>query len=304
MKSPIKNRIDFLLLFDVTDGNPNGDPDFDNAPRVDPETNQGLVSDVCLKRKIRDYVQTVAELEASDQPGLNIFVQQGHSLESQQKKAFTEVPDLKDKANSAKTKRDDITKARDWMCANFFDVRAFGAVMSTTKFNCGQVRGPVQITFARSADPIQPTEHAITRVAYTTQKKHDELSSSTEMGRKHTTPYGLYAAHGFINPAHARHTGFNDDDLALLWRALANMFDLDHSASRGRMATRHLFAFQHASALGEAPSHRLFDLVKVAKKTGVEFPRAFSDYTITPLDDLRQAVSAFEGVTVEDKAAG
>ena len=272
MNEVIQNRYDFVYLFDCQDGNPNGDPDFDNTPRFDPETFQGLVSDVCLKRKIRDYV-AVAK---SGAPGYRIFVVSGISLEKHQSEPYTAL------GIEAKTKdRQKIQDARDWMCKNFFDVRAFGAVMSTTDYNCGQVRGPVQITFARSIDRVFTTEHGITRVAYTTQQKADATTATTEMGRKHTVAYGLYRAHGFVNPALAARTGFTEDDLEVLWAALTNLFELDRSASRGLMAARGLYVFKHKSALGEAPAHKLFERIQVRKAEGVESPRSFADYHVT-----------------------
>jgi CRISPR-associated protein Csd2 len=267
----VNRRYDFVYLFDCQDGNPNGDPDFDNTPRFDPETFQGLVSDVCLKRKIRDYV-AVAK---ADEPRYRIFVTSGQTLESQQKLPYDAL-EIKPKTNA----RSEIEKARQWMCENFFDVRAFGAVMSTTDFNCGQVRGPVQITFARSIDRVFSTEHGITRVAYTKEEKAKATTANTEMGRKHTVAYGLYQTHGFINAALASQTGFSDDDLALLWRALENMFDLDRSAARGLMSARGLFVFEHRSALGDAPAQRLFERVQVKLREGVESPRSFGDYII------------------------
>lgn len=271
MSEIVNRRYDFVYLFDCQDGNPNGDPDFDNAPRFDPETFQGLVSDVCLKRKIRDYVAAAK----SGVTGYEIFVTSGQSLEEQQKQPYTKLA-MKPEKNS----HDQIKKAREWMCQHFFDVRAFGAVMSTTDFNCGQVRGPVQITFARSIDRVFSTEHGITRVAYTQEKKRLETTASTEMGRKHTVAYGLYRTHGFINAAFAKQTGFHEDDLALLWKALSNLFDLDRSAARGLMSARGLYVFEHESALGEAPAQRLFERVTVGKKEGVESPRSFEDYVV------------------------
>lgn len=271
MSEIVNRRYDFVYLFDCQDGNPNGDPDFDNAPRFDPETFQGLVSDVCLKRKIRDYVAAAK----SGVTGYEIFVTSGQSLEEQQKQPYTKLA-IKPEKNS----HDQIKKAREWMCQHFFDVRAFGAVMSTTDFNCGQVRGPVQITFARSIDRVFSTEHGITRVAYTQEKKRLETTASTEMGRKHTVAYGLYRTHGFINAAFAKQTGFHEDDLALLWQALSNLFDLDRSAARGLMSARGLYVFEHESALGEAPAQRLFERVTVGKKEGVESPRSFEDYVV------------------------
>ncbi len=283
-KSPvIANRYDFLYLFDVKDGNPNGDPDMANAPRFDPETFQGLVSDVCLKRKIRDYVFALKRQSGKTEIGYDVFVLQGHSLESRQSMPFDNLSELKGKATASKPERKDIELAREWMCKNFYDIRAFGAVMSTTDFNCGQVRGPVQITFARSIDRVFTTEHCITRVAYTNSAKQQSTSGQTEIGNKHTLAYGLYAAHGFVNPHLAqvpRGTGFSEADLEILWAALGNMFDLDRSASRGYMACRGLYIFRHASALGNSPAHRLFERIEINRKSGIETPRSFADYEI------------------------
>lgn len=271
MSNIVNRRYDFVYLFDCQDGNPNGDPDFDNAPRFDPETFQGLVSDVCLKRKIRDYIATAK----SGEKGYEIFVTSGVTLESQQGKSYEHLGMKQDKDS-----REQIAKARAWMCENFFDVRTFGAVMSTKEFNCGQVRGPVQMTFARSIDRIFSVEHSITRVAYTKEEKKASTTSNTEMGRKHTIAYGLYRAQGFINAAMAKQTGFSEDDLALLWKALGNMFDLDRSAARGLMAARGLFVFEHASQLGEAPAQHLLERVKVSLKEKVDAPRRFDDYIV------------------------
>ena len=276
MSDSIEKRYDFVYLFDCQDGNPNGDPDMDNAPRFDPETFQGLVSDVCIKRKIRDYVYAAKQ----DEPYYHIFVTSGVTLESQQQRSYDSLQMKQDKES-----RDQIGKAREWMCKNFFDVRAFGAVMSTKEFNCGQVRGPVQITFSRSVDRIFSTEHAITRVAYTKEEKKASTTANTEMGRKHTLAYGLYRAHGFINAAFAKQTGFTEDDLALLWKALCNLFDMDRSAARGLMSARGLYVFEHNSSLGEAPAHRLFERVTIEKKPGVESPRSFGDYVVTVRDE-------------------
>ena len=221
MSEIINSRYDFLYLFDVTDGNPNGDPDFDNSPRFDPETFQGLVSDVCLKRKVRDWVLAAVELEPESLGhGYDIFVQSGQTLESKQCKPYGELSELKGKNKGDKTEKSDIAKARDWMCASFFDVRAFGAVMNTTEFRCGQVRGPVQLTFARSYDRVLSANHTLTRVAYTTEAKAKGTTGETEFGHKHTVAYGLYAAHGFISPTFARQSGFSDRDLGVLWKAL------------------------------------------------------------------------------------
>ena len=271
----VNRRYDFVYLFDCQDGNPNGDPDFDNTPRFDPESFQGLVSDVCLKRKIRDYVSVAKSLTGTVETGYEIFVMSGHTLESRQRMPYdnlTMEPDSKDRGK--------IETARRFMCENFFDVRAFGAVMSTTEFQCGQVRGPVQITFSRSIDRIFTTEQSITRVAYTKEAKKLDKQGETEMGRKHTLAYGLYRTHGFINAQFAAKTGFHEADLELLWKALGNMFDLDRSAARGLMTARGLYVFRHQSGLGEAPAHKLFERIQVKAKDGIESPRSFADYTI------------------------
>ena len=273
----IENRYDFVYLFDCQDGNPNGDPDADNSPRFDPETFQGLISDVCLKRKIRDYVYQRQRDAAGVKKGYDIYVLSGNTLESRQKQPYEHLKgEIEPKGKD--TKQDDIRKARAWMCENFFDIRAFGAVMSVTDFNCGQVRGPVQITFSRSMDRVFSTEHTISRQAFTGDK--DVKAGTGTFGRKHTVAYGLYRAFGFINPVFAAQTGFGEEDLELLWLALGNMFDLDHSAARGMMAPRALFVFKHRSALGEAPSHKLFETIKVKLNDGVTSPRSFSDYTV------------------------
>lgn len=297
----IDRRYDFLYLFDVKDGNPNGDPDLANTPRFDPETFQGLVSDVCLKRKIRNYALALKSQTGAVEPGYDVFVLEGQSLEERQQMPYQHLEALKGKAKDKETTADDIVKARAWMCEHFFDVRVFGAVMSTTKYRCGQVRGPVQITFARSFDRILSTEHGITRVAYTTQaKKEDKVGSSTEMGNKHTVAYGLYAAHGFVNAGLARQTGFNEEDLKVLWKALGNMFELDRSAARGMMAARHCFVFEHESALGEAPAHKLFDLIesRIKLREGIESPRAFADYIVPAVSEIQPLLP--KGVTLSD----
>lgn len=266
----LENRYEFVLLFDVKDGNPNGDPDAGNLPRVDAETNDGLVSDVCLKRKVRNFVS----LTKSGEAGRDIYVAEKAVLTNQQKKAY-EALGVEDKTENA-------DPAKAWMCKNFFDVRAFGAVMSLKNYNCGQVRGPVQMTFARSVDSIVSAEHAITRMAVATEKEAEKQGGDNRtMGRKFTVPYALYRENGFVNPYFADQTGFDGNDLELLWEALANMFDLDRSAARGLMATRRLIVFKHASKLGNAPAPALFDAVKIAKKEGVEVPRDFSDYVVT-----------------------
>jgi CRISPR-associated protein Csd2 len=294
--STIEHRYDFALLFDCQDGNPNGDPDSDNSPRFDPETFQGLVSDVCLKRKIRDYV-VYAKSNGSAEPGYGIFVLSGNTLESNQRQPFEKLTgDEKIEAKGKDTKPSDIEKARQWMCKNFFDIRSFGAVMSTTEFNCGQVRGPVQLTFARSIDRILPTEHTISRQAFTGVK--DIKSGTGTLGRKYTIPYGLYLAHGYINPMFAAKTGFSEDDLALLWKALANLFEMDRSAARGTMATRGLYIFKHDCKLGNAQAQRLFESITVQKKDGIESPRAFADYTVSVSDkgSLPSGITFIDGL--------
>lgn len=263
MTEAINNRYDFALLFDVTDGNPNGDPDAGNLPRMDPQTGHGLVTDVCLKRKVRNYV----EIAKANQADYEIYVKEKAILTKQQEKAYSALK-LDPKGAEGKRKGgDDVGQARQWMCKNFYDIRTFGAVMSLKEANCGQVRGPVQMTFARSMNPITPAEHSITRMAVATEAEAEKQSGDNRtMGRKFTVPYGLYRAHGFISAHLAAQTGFSEADLALLWQALANMFEHDHSAARGQMTTRGLYVFQHDSALGNAPSHRLFERVSVALK--------------------------------------
>jgi CRISPR-associated protein Csd2 len=274
----VENRYDFVLYFDCQDGNPNGDPDSNNEPRFDPDTFQGLVTDVCIKRKIRDYIFQSQQENASVRKGYEIFVLAGNTLESRQRMPYDNLKSEITPAG-AKTKAAEIARARSWMCEHFFDVRTFGAVMSTTEFNCGQVRGPVQITFARSVDRVFSSEHTIYRQAFTGER--DIKSGTGTFGKKHTVAYGLYRAQGFISPAFARQTGFHEDDLTLLWKALGNMFELDRSATRGLMSTRELFVFKHRSALGNAPAHRLFELVTARKRDGVETPRCYFDYVIT-----------------------
>lgn len=297
--STVENRYDFVYLFDCQDGNPNGDPDSDNSPRFDPETFQGLVSDVCLKRKIRDYVLKAAAVGAVDAERNHIYVQSGATLELQQGEAYKA---LKIEWKDTKSNREDIPAVADWMCNHFFDVRTFGAVMNTNRFNCGQVRGPLQLTFARSVDRILPSEHGISRVTYTKEEKAMGSKGSTELGRKYTIPYGLYVAHGYVNPFLAEKTGFDTADLELVRKVLANLFDLDRSASRGNMAVRGLFLFKHESKLGNAPAQSLFDRVVIKKRDGMENPRAFADYEvslasepplppgITIIDGLRETI--------------
>ena len=278
----IKNRYEFVVLFDVENGNPNGDPDAGNMPRIDPETGYGLVTDVCLKRKIRNYVETVKE----DASGYRIYIKDGVPLNRSDKEACDYVgvnpKDLKD----AKKKDSSLDeKLRDFMCSNFYDIRTFGAVMTTfTKgaLNCGQVRGPVQLGFARSVEPILPQEVTITRVAIT--KEDDAEKKGTEMGRKYIVPYALYRCEGYVSANLARKsTGFSDDDLNLLWEAIMNMFENDHSAARGKMAVRELIIFKHNSELGNAPAWKLFDTVKVGRKdeNNTAPARAYSDYVVT-----------------------
>lgn len=272
MSDEIKNRYEFVLLFDVKNGNPNGDPDGGNMPRIDPETGHGITTDVCLKRKVRNYV----ELVKKDQFPHNIYVKEKAILTERRQPAYEAVADEKDKAKK-------ISKARAWMCKNFFDVRTFGAVMSTKENNCGQVRGPVQFAFAQSIEPVVPLEASITRMAVETRKEADSQSGDNRtMGRKAYIPYGLYRVHGFISAPLAQQTGFSEDDLELLWTALVNMFDHDHSAARGEMASRKLIVFKHDSELGNAPAHKLFDLVQVKRKQGSDGPaRSFADYEVS-----------------------
>jgi CRISPR-associated protein Csd2 len=274
----IAHRYEFVYLFDVTNGNPNGDPDAGNLPRLDPETNCGLVTDVALKRKIRNFVT----LDKDGAPGFAIYMQEKAVLNNQHKKAYDA---LEIKPEDKKLPKDEA-KAREitaWMCANFFDVRTFGAVM-TTGVNAGQVRGPVQLAFATSVEPVLPLEISITRMAVTTEKEAEAQSGDNRtMGRKHIVPYGLYRAHGFVSAKLAERTGFSDDDLKLLWNALINMFEHDRSAARGEMAARKLIVFEHENAMGNAPAHVLFDAVKVKRAEGTEDrpARSFGDYRVS-----------------------
>lgn len=286
----IQNRYDFVLLFDVKDGNPNGDPDAGNLPRLDAETGRGLVTDVCLKRKVRNYVG----LLKGEQPPYEIYVKEKAILNKTHERAYIEIgagEELKGDDKKRKGAGDTVDKARNWMCGNFFDVRTFGAVMSTG-VNCGQVRGPVQITFARSVDPIVSSEHAITRMAVTTEKEAEAQSGDNRtMGRKFTVPYGLYMAHGFVSAPLAEQTGFSDGDMALLLEALTNMFEHDRSAARGEMTTRGLYVFKHDSKLGNAQAHTLFDRVSVQRNSDAP-ARSFADYTVKVDDsNLPQGVS-------------
>lgn len=275
MSEAISNRYEFVVLFDVENGNPNGDPDAGNMPRIDAETNLGIVTDVCIKRKIRNYVETIKQ----DSPGNKIYVKQGIALNKQHETAYLalDIDPKDDKA--AKEKRDVL---REFMCNNFFDIRTFGAVM-TTKVNCGQVRGPVQINFARSIDPIVTQEITITRMAVTTEA--DLEKKSNEMGRKHIIPYALYKTEGYVSANLAKSTGFSEEDLNLLWEAIINMFEHDHSAARGKMSVRKLIVFKHDSELGNCQSHKLFDLINVTKKDRTAPPRSFEDYSVTTATD-------------------
>ena len=278
MNDPIKNRYDFMLIFDVKDGNPNGDPDAGNLPRIDPETGHGLVTDVCLKRKVRNFVQITKEMKRP----YDIFIKEKGILNQLIDEAH-EQNEVQDKEKGKKTEA-----ARNWMCQQYFDIRTFGAVMSTGK-NAGQVRGPVQLTFGRSVDPVVTLEHSITRMAVATEAEAEKQQGDNRtMGRKNTVPYGVYVTHGFVSPHLAAQTGFGKDDLTLLWEALVNMFEHDRSAARGLMSTQKLVIFKHDSALGNAPAHTLFDLVKVIRKDVDKPARDFaSDYKIA-IDESRK----------------
>ena len=286
MGEAIKNRYEFVVLFDVENGNPNGDPDAGNMPRIDPESGLGLVTDVCIKRKIRNYVETVKE----DEKGYKIYIKEDVPLNRSDREAYKSLgieatEDKKVTEELKKLKKTDEKvdiKLRDYMCDNFFDIRTFGAVMTTfvkASLNCGQVRGPVQIGFARSIDPIISQEVTITRVAITTEK--DAENKNTEMGRKSIVPYGLYRVEGYISANLARKvTGFSEEDLELLWEAIINMFENDHSAARGKMAVRELIVFKHSKELGDCPAYKLFDAVEVKKNEEIEYPRKYQDYTV------------------------
>ena len=323
----LANRYDFVLIFDVKDGNPNGDPDAGNMPRMDAESGHGLVTDVSLKRKIRNFVGLVKEQDMREpEPGekrFEIYVREKAILNHQNQRAYAalkldaiELPDEDEavvavedadarKKKAPKEKRkgggDDVGSARQWMCQNFFDVRTFGAVMST-KINCGQVRGPVQLTFARSVEPIVALEHSITRMAVATEAEAEKQQGDNRtMGRKHTVPYGVYVAHGFVSSFLAKQTGFGDDDLELVFQALAQMFEHDRSAARGEMSTRGLYVFKHDSELGNAPAHALFDRLKVKPKEEGAVARSFDAYSVL-FDDqsltVGQAVQPAVGVTL------
>ena len=297
----LKHRYDFVLVFDVRDGNPNGDPDAGNLPRLDAESGHGLVTDVSLKRKIRNFVgMTHDQSDTLPQPGQHrneIYVREKAVLNRQHQRAYSalkldvaeeetsvedsEKPTKKAGKEKRKGSADEVELARKWMCQNFFDVRTFGAVMSTG-VNCGQVRGPVQLTFARSVDPVIALEHSITRMAVTKEEDAEKQQGDNRtMGRKHTVPYGVYVAHGFISSFLAKQTGFDENDLALLWQSLESMFEHDRSAARGEMSTRGLYVFKHESELGNAHAHSLFERIQVKRKTGLDVVRSFDGYDVT-----------------------
>jgi CRISPR-associated protein Csd2 len=274
----LNNRYDFVLVFDVRDGNPNGDPDAGNLPRLDAESGHGLVTDVSLKRKVRNFVGLVK----GETPPFDIYVKEKAVLNQAHEKAYIAIGAEEELKGDKKRKGsgDTVTKARNWMCANFYDVRTFGAVMSLGT-NCGQVRGPVQLTFARSVDPIISQEHSITRMAVATEAEAEKQQGDNRtMGRKHTVPYGVYVAHGFVSSFLAKQTGFDENDLELLWQALENMFEHDRSAARGEMATRGLYVFKHDSELGNAHAHTLFERIRLQCKPGIEVARRFDDYQV------------------------
>ncbi len=290
-------RHDFIFLFDVTDGNPNGDPDAGNLPRVDPETMQGLVTDVSVKRKIRNYVDAAsANGSDAEHPRNKIYVQHRGVLNAQHRRAYEAIGE---EPKGSKQDRATVDKTRAWMCHNFYDIRTFGAVMSTG-VNCGQVRGPMQLTFARSINPVVPMDVSITRVAVTREEDAQFVEAEdgeggsgkiSEMGRKALVPYGLYRGHGFYNPMLAEDTGFDGDDLKLFWQALQMCWELDRSASRGLMALRGLYVFSHEHKLGNAPAHQLFDRIEVRLNDGVEAPRSFGHYAVQVEDDVPDGVT-------------
>lgn len=296
MSEPIKNRYEFVLFFDVENGNPNGDPDAGNLPRIDPESGYGLVTDVCLKRKIRNYVETVKE----DQEGFGIYIKENVPLNVSDKRALSYIGQKPEGSKDLKKSDPDADKKiLEFMCRNFYDIRSFGAVMTTfvkEHLNCGQVRGPVQLCFARSVDPIVSQEVTITRVAITTEK--DAEKKGTEMGRKNIVPYALYRAEGFISANLARKTtGFSEEDLELFWEALINMFENDHSAARGKMSARRLIVFKHSTELGDCPAYKLFETVHAEKLPEVQFPRKYSDYRI----EIRKDASIPDSVEFIEK---
>lgn len=289
MSEPIKNRYDFVILFDVENGNPNGDPDAGNMPRIDPETGYGLVTDVCLKRKIRNYVETVKENDEN----YHIYIKDTVPLNRSDADAIKALGISEDLKAAKKSDPDIDRRLRNYMCEHYYDIRTFGAVMTTFvkgALNCGQVRGPVQLSFARSVDTIIPQEVTITRVAITTEA--DAEKKGTEMGRKYIVPYALYRAEGYVSANLARKTtGFSEDDLQLLWEAILNMFENDHSAARGKMAVRELIVFKHSSELGNAPAYKLFDAVTVQRRDPTTPARSYRDYTVTVSDALPEGVT-------------
>lgn len=289
MSEPIKNRYDFVILFDVENGNPNGDPDAGNMPRIDPETGYGLVTDVCLKRKIRNYVETVKENDEN----YRIYIKDTVPLNRSDADAIKALGISEDLKAAKKSDPDVDRRLRNYMCEHYYDIRTFGAVMTTFvkgALNCGQVRGPVQLSFARSVDTIIPQEVTITRVAITTEA--DAEKKGTEMGRKYIVPYALYRAEGYVSANLARKTtGFSEDDLQLLWEAILNMFENDHSAARGKMAVRELIVFKHSSELGNAPAYKLFDAVTVQRRDPTTPARSYRDYTVTVSDALPEGVT-------------
>lgn len=281
----LKNRYEFVMLFDVENGNPNGDPDAGNMPRVDAETSIGIVTDVCLKRKIRNYVEVTQEGKA----GYNILIKNDRALNTKFTQAY-ETCGLKTKQKGKDQSA--VAQARDYICRNYYDVRTFGAVMSTGDDPCGIVRGPVQINFAHSIDPVLPQEITITRQALTTEA--DKAEKENTMGKKSFIPYGLYRAEGYVSALLANKTGFSEDDLELLWESVKNMFEIDHSAARGKLCMRKLYVFKHGSALGNAPSHLLFDKITAARNAGTDVARKFGDYTVTVDRDMPEGVELIE----------
>ena len=296
MAEVIKNRYDFVILFDVENGNPNGDPDAGNMPRIDQETGQGLVTDVCLKRKIRNYVEAVYD----GKPGYRIYIKQNVPLERTNQEAFEYFGMKNSDIKNLKITNPQLDlKIRDFMCENFFDIRTFGAVMTTfvkANLNCGQVRGPVQLSFAKSIDPISTQEISITRVTVASEKELDE-GKNTMMGTKYIVPYALYRCEGFISANLAQKTtGFTEDDLKIFWDAVINMFETDHSAARGKMSVRKLIVFKHNSQFGNAPAYKLFEKIKVTRKSNEKIVRAFSDYEIEIDKNLPENVELIEMV--------
>ena len=288
MKKAIEKRYEFVVFFDVENGNPNGDPDAGNMPRIDAETSHGIVSDVCLKRKVRNFV----ELSKNDATGYRIYMKEGSVLNDTQKEAYI-YHEIESVAKKLPSKDDESAKITGFMCDNFYDIRTFGAVM-TTEVNCGQVRGPVQLTFARSLDPIVQQEVTITRMAVTNAKDADKERT---MGRKHIVPYGLYRLEGYISAPLAEKTGFGEDDLEILWQSLTNLFEHDRSAARGKMATRKLIIFEHSCKLGNAPAHKLFELITSERVDASKPPRSYSDYKINvKRDNLPEGVTVVERV--------